>query len=762
MIKHFRLLKNIGIFDYVETGRNIALGKLTLCYADNGRGKTTLASVLRSLADGNPGPITERKRLSSSHNPHIVIELDNNSAPLVFEDATWSGELASLVVFDDAFVEQNVHSGLTVSPQQRQQLHDLVLGPQAVALNRELDELVEKIETHTRELRNKEHAIPASVRGEFSIDDFCSLPKQSDIDQAIEEAERDLVAAHEQHEIGSTPAFDLLNLPAFDLSAIEPILQMDLDSLDISAYERVQDHLTGLGQNGEKWVSDGMHRIGQVDDANPVLLCPFCVQSLDASPIIQHYRTYFSDAYSDLKRTIADILEEINGTHGEGVQAEFERRLRTIDASRQFWTRFIDPEDFTVDTSEIFRSFRAAREAVLSLLTTKQASPLEKVQVPEEDKALVVAYERHLITIAEVNQRLLRANQAIMELKERIDSYSVETLSSKLKYLTTSKVRYSPEIAEACDDYLQELGAKSETEKARAQTRKKLDHHRAIVFPKYQAGVNQYLETFGAGFRLGNMKHANLRSGSTSTYDAQIGGASIPVGVSNLAPVAPSFGSVLSGGDRTTLAFAFFLASLDQRHDLADTIVVIDDPISSMDTDRSLTTAQEIRHLTRRAGQVIVLSHDKRFLCSIWESPVRAESAAFEIARSQEGSTLREWNVTEDSLTQHDRRHRVLQGYYDFGAGDQREVAREIRLHLEGFLRTACPQDFPPGRPLGSRFLTKCQETLGGDTEILSASKLQELRDILEYAHRFHHESEPITDGELRTFVGRTLKFAKP
>ena len=63
MIKHFRLLKNIGNFDYVETGRNIALGKLTLCYADNGRGKTTLASVLRSLAEGNPGPITERKRL---------------------------------------------------------------------------------------------------------------------------------------------------------------------------------------------------------------------------------------------------------------------------------------------------------------------------------------------------------------------------------------------------------------------------------------------------------------------------------------------------------------------------------------------------------------------------------------------------------------------------------------------------------------------------------------------------------------------------
>ena len=47
MIKHFRLLKNIGIFDYVETGRNIALGKLTLCYADNGRGKTTLARIHR-------------------------------------------------------------------------------------------------------------------------------------------------------------------------------------------------------------------------------------------------------------------------------------------------------------------------------------------------------------------------------------------------------------------------------------------------------------------------------------------------------------------------------------------------------------------------------------------------------------------------------------------------------------------------------------------------------------------------------------------
>ena len=49
MINGVRLLRNIGQFDSVTaSGHNFQ--RLTLVYAENGRGKTTLSAVLRSLA----------------------------------------------------------------------------------------------------------------------------------------------------------------------------------------------------------------------------------------------------------------------------------------------------------------------------------------------------------------------------------------------------------------------------------------------------------------------------------------------------------------------------------------------------------------------------------------------------------------------------------------------------------------------------------------------------------------------------------------
>ena len=768
MIKGFRLLRNIGNFYSVDAGKDIDLGKLTLCYADNGRGKTTLASVLRSLSEGDPVPIVERKRLHSQDSPHVVIDLDDNSPKLVFKDTAWSSSLGSIVVFDDTFVEQNVYSGLTVSPQQRQRLHDLILGPQAVKLQRRVDEQVEKIENHNRELKAKEGFIPVSTMGGLSIDEFCALPARSDIDEAIQKTELDLAAAQQQDAIQSTANFDSFNLPEFDLTAIDEVLQMDLDSLESVAYERVKEHLIGLGQDGETWISDGMRLIKGTGGGALVSICPFCAQSLEGSSLIQHYQAYFSAAYADMKQTITNLLEDTGTIHSESVQAEFEQKLRIVGERRQFWTRFCEVKEFTIDTSEIFRDYKAARESMLSLITAKQASPLQKLSIPETERAFLEIYRKHIIAIAEINTLLEVANKAIKEVKERVISASVENLSATLNSLKTAKIRHAPDISDAYDAYLKELKAKSETEETRDQTRTELNRHRETVFPKYQTSVNQYLEKFGAGFRLDNVKPANLRTGSTSTYEARVGGASVAVGRSNPAPSDPSFGSVLGGGDRTTLAFAFFLASLEQRDDLGDTVVVIDDPISSMDTDRSLTTVQEIRALALRAAQVIVLSHEKAFLCRIWEHADRTQTVAFEIARSEDGSTLRKWNVSEDSLTQHDRRYKVLRGYLDTGTGEQREVARDIRHHLEGFLRNACPGDFLPGNVLGHQFLAACQKSLNGTDEILPEVKLHQLRDILEYANKFHHESnpagatEPIHDGELRTFVKRTLDFTKP
>jgi wobble nucleotide-excising tRNase len=67
MLNRLQLLRNIGQFNNVYTPATLALRRLTLIYAENGRGKTTLAAILRSLASGEALPITERRRLGATH-----------------------------------------------------------------------------------------------------------------------------------------------------------------------------------------------------------------------------------------------------------------------------------------------------------------------------------------------------------------------------------------------------------------------------------------------------------------------------------------------------------------------------------------------------------------------------------------------------------------------------------------------------------------------------------------------------------------------
>jgi hypothetical protein len=106
----------------------------------------------------------------------------------------------------------------------------------------------------------------------------------------------------------------------------------------------------------------------------------------------------------------------------------------------------------------------------------------------------------------------------------------------------------------------------------------------------------------------------------------------------------------------------------------------------------------------------------------------------------------------------------MLQEYLAASTPNNREIARAIRPHLEAFLRVARPEHFPPGTLLGP-FRNLCEQRLGTPQEILDASDTQELRDLVEYANRFHHDTNPaweteiINDAELVGFVTRVLTF---
>lgn len=765
MIRRLRLLRNIGQFDSVDSAATVELGRLALIYGENGRGKTTLVAVLRSLKSGDSLPISERRRLSSEHPPHVVLACDGQSSDVVFQDGGWNRTLPNLVIFDDVFVDENVHSGLVVESEHRKNLHELVLGAQGVALSRRIQELVRRVEEHNRALRDKGRAIPEIERHGLSVDEFCALEARPQIEQEIQECERSLAAAREQEPIRNTPAFTTLSLPAFDRESIETILAEDLPSLDASAARRVQEHVATLGAGGEQWLSEGMSRLPE-SQPGAAGVCPFCAQDLSGSPVIAHYRAYFSEAYADLKSRIGEALQQLQRMHGGDVPAAFERAIRVAVERRQFWSQFCDVPEIDLDTAEIVRCWSAARDALAASLRRKQVAPLEAMALEEPARRALAVYESHRQRIAALSDSLISANEAIGVVKEQAAGADSQAIERNLARLQAARSRHRPDISHLCDEYLAERAAKAQTEAERDRARTELDEYRTNVFPSYETSVNLYLQRFTAGFRLDSVTSTATRGGPACTYKVLINNT--PVAVAGGTPAAgePSFRNTLSSGDRNTLALAFFFASLDEDPDLADKVVVIDDPISSLDDHRSLTTVQEVRRLAERAGQVIVLSHDKRFLCRLWNGADPTLRSALEIVRAHAGSTIREWDVAQDSVTEHDRRHVRFREFVESGTGDPREIAKAIRPHLEAYLRVACPGHFPPGTLLG-HFVALCRQQVGQPGEILDQSATQELDELREYANRFHHDTNPawetevINDAELRSFVQRTLAFAR-
>ena len=269
-------------------------------------------------------------------------------------------------------------------------------------------------------------------------------------------------------------------------------------------------------------------------------------------------------------------------------------------------------------------------------------------------------------------------------------------------------------------------------------------------------------DSFGASFRVGPVDSVNNRAGSSANYTLLINNETVPL-VSD--DIEPSFRNTLSAGDRNTLALAFFFASLSERTNLNELIVVIDDPMTSLDEHRRLMTLQEINRLVLKVEQVLVLSHSKPFLFGVWDKCQQVQKSTHIITRSGETSIFSDWAITGDMVTEHDRRYEKCESYLaNSDTTIERDVASSLRLMLERFIRVSYPTEFQSGGFLGV-FIQKCRDRIQQNSPLLKEEDTNELRDLLDYANKFHHDTNPsyateiINDGELTSFTKRTLNF---
>ncbi|MCL4197724.1 MAG: AAA family ATPase [Phycisphaerales bacterium] len=769
MIQKLRLLRSIGQFDAVNAGANFDLRKLTLVYAENARGKTTLAAIMRSLATGAPLPITERRRLGATHAPEAIIECTGGPPPAIFQNGVWTRACADVLVFDDAFVDKNLYSGMDVAAEHRQNLHELILGATGVALARRVDEIAADIRNHNRVLREKSDAIPVADRHGLTLDDFCGLAARADIEEAIRDAEQRLAALQNAEAVRNASEFAVLALPAVDFAIVGTLLGRNVADLDTAAARAVKDHFAALGEGAEGWVGTGMRMGPDGATLTPEGACPFCDQPLSESELFGHYRAYFGQAYTQLQADLAAAMIRIESALTGDALAGFERQVRTAMERRGFWSNLTTVPEVTIDSTAIATAWQQVRDVVLAAIRSKRADPLTAATLSEDAQAKIRAYQTAAENVATASAALTGSIEAIRRVKEAARTGSPDTAEAELKRLRATKARHTPANVTACQGYMDAKAAKEAAEADKVAAQQALDAHRATAFPNTQTAINTYLSRLGAGFTLVHITPQPTPGRPSCVYRLLINGHEVPVGAT-AATGSAAFKNTLSAGDRNTLALAFFLAALEQDPNRQNRAVVLDDPMSSLDKHRRMQTIQEIRTLLPRVAQVIVMSHDEHFLFEVYDRVAPrpggnvADTTCIVVGRWANGSTIAAWDIESEKLGRHDKRHALLAGYVRDGAGDRMKVAQSIRPHLERYLRIACPDKFKDGEMLRD-FRNRARTARDSGAPIITDAKFTELDQLVEFSNDFHHDTNPaadaatVTDGQLRPYVERTLAF---
>ena len=364
-------------------------------------------------------------------------------------------------------------------------------------------------------------------------------------------------------------------------------------------------------------------------------------------------------------------------------------------------------------------------------------------------------------------ESLINLNDQITKIKTSADSSNLQNVRNELNRLKATQSRHSDELKNWCDLYLSVVSKKADFESKKEIARIDLDNHRQTVFSQYHNSINTHLELFGANFSIGGLQSSNAAGLPSTTYHLIINNHQVPLVIQGNASDLPHFKNTLSAGDRNTLALAFFFASLENEPNLNNSIIVLDDPISSLDDGRTITTVQKIRNLVPNSKQVIVLCHLRAFLCDIWEHSDKDNTTALKMSRGPNNtSSIASWDVSSDALTEYDKRHKALRDYVNEDTQDKRYIAQCLRPVMEKYLRVTFPEHCPPGKLLGN-FLNHVENLLQNGQRIMSDVDLRELRDITEYANKFHHDTNPawqteqINDIELVGFVKRVLNFVK-
>ena len=756
MIESIKCIKNLGPFKSV---RDVKLAQTTLIFAENGRGKTMLSEMFRSLATDKPDLVAGRARVGDDGGePLIVLGQTGDSKVLRWEEGVWHDDKLKIAVFNDGFVDANVCSGLEVDPSHLQGLHSVAVGEEGVRKALLYRQAGAEVTDARRAMEEAAQGIQKRIGNGFKVDEFVACKPCPNIDDKISKNEAALKAATNAARIRQRSKLKPLPTPRVDLETIRSTLSRSIDDMAADVSLKVNTHLSKLWDGAESWVNVGWSNAGSHD------ACPYCGQSLANSQLVDLFQHYFGERYQDAKNEIENALRDFklanDGASRPDLVAITNRNLELLDEWESDGLKASQRTEF--DAEAAAATWQELTDRVVRSLERKVDAPLESVKFDQRTLEIVDGFHVRVSAIKAENNHIAAVNAEIERLVAETEHGDVEELEQKARRLQCRKLRGEPEFEELCANY---NVARTELEKAqrsRDHRQKEMSQHNESAFRRYGAAINHHLGRFNVGFRIDELKGVSPGGVVTSQFGIVINNEDVKLNSPNQ---SASFRNTLSGGDRTALALAFFFASLDQRRDLCETVVVIDDPLSSLDAGRRDRTVSAIGRYACKVNQLIALSHDKSFLCEFRQKLRNtAQVTGLSVRYGGKVSNVGEWDLAEVCRRDEEARGIRMRRFINGEEPATPLLYRDIRYHIENYLTIAFPGEFIAGSSIGD-FLSihQCEDQSYGATPLGSIERVEDLRELHEYSSaRSHWNNVPDSqENELRSFVCQTLEFCR-
>ncbi|AEN18832.1 AAA family ATPase [Helicobacter pylori] len=622
-IKKIKSFKAFCGLDAIEMGE---FKDYNVIFGNNGCGKTSLTRAFELLIPKNKH-IEKYRTISTAESPSIEFEFKDKSYKIE-PNSNIGVPSFKVEIYNSDFLHNNApfnsEFGLKKLDDGTNILEGSVLGEETKEIN-QLKDFKEKVEKRKKKIKDENDTETLSAEqeseikkydeeieeirkkvtsktiritlDEIKINNICEVSKNhfKYQEDALTNLEKDFGELDE-----AMKKFDDLKemeLPK-DYQTIKDKLK-SLFSFDINkeagqVSKEIKEHISKVGR---EFIEKGI----ELQKKMPDNACPFCTQEI-TNNIIQAYTSYFNKRIEQFNQ---DSLEVSGALKKILEQWNIKEILQSFERFEPFMKK-----DFSTNK----KSLENALEQIKVLLEKLQKEVGKKEGVKNEkefqetDKKLLENYENLQKCVNETRNILNQKKEQKKKLKK---------LKTELKEARIKKAKHdsydSQKSKEEAKRKLSILNRKHERLNCLLE---KIDNKLKELYDQKRPDIeiiNNYLKALNLPkYSLDKDYRIVLNSDALENSEAKI---------------------ILSDGEKTTLAFAYFLARLKsfyKKEDLKNLVVVIDDPISSLDEQRIYNTTclvakinQELARekLSENEGkvqaQVFVLTHNHTFMARL-------------------------------------------------------------------------------------------------------------------------------------------------